>query len=90
MSQMVMRTHPSQDLAVGDEQSRVRLFDRIRSRMRTRLSRPVFARGTAGGPTRTYRDIGYSEGAREWVLAGGELRDRPAINVKFLLAPEDA
>ena len=84
-TRMLMRTHPYQDHVVGDERSRIRLFERIRRRLKPRLSRPVFAQHVDGGPIKRYPEIGYSVGAARWVDAGGILGDVVADRVRYLL-----
>lgn len=78
------------DSQVGDvvsHDSSLPLYRPIISRIRKRLSRPMWAYGVQGGPARMYRDLGYSQGVVEWLRQGGDIRQEGVANVRFLIAP---
>jgi hypothetical protein len=68
----------------------LRLFQIVASRFRKKLKRPVWAHDVLhDGGAVSYRNIGYSVGASDWVKTGGELAqagrtlDTPG-NVRFV------
>lgn len=61
------------------------LYKSLRAAIRSALRFPILARGADGAEPRSYRDIGYSDGAKAWSLAGGILRQFPKGRVEFLI-----
>lgn len=61
----------------------VRVYRKLRSRLRDLLKSPVYARNIKTGGTSRYSDMGFSQGAKQWEQEGGELRQRGVENVRF-------
>lgn len=71
----------------------LRLFGMVVPPFRKLLRRPVWARNILDVPPRwhAYRDIGYTDGAAAWELAGGELCQDGVANIRFSThAPDTA
>lgn len=71
--------------AVVQSKDAVKRFDRIWKIVARRLNFPTLARNIVTGTEVSYRSIGYSAGAAEWVRGGGRLSQRGVENIEFLL-----
>lgn len=65
-----------------------KLFKTVSKTVREILRYPVWGRNTAyDTPWEANRDIGYSPGAAEWEVNGGELRQNAVKNILFSVSP---
>lgn len=65
------------------------LFKKVAKSLKKRLKFPIWARATfADSKWVSYRDVGYSQGAADWVASDGELRQEGGKNVIFSVSPD--
>ena len=69
--------------ATQENRSSLRFFDKVWRVLKPRLVFPIWATNIRTGASSAYNAIGYSEGAREWYLDGGELGQDGVANIKY-------
>ena len=66
-----------------ENRSSLRFFDKLWRVLRAHLTFPVWATNVRTGASAEYKTIGYSEGAANWYLEGGSLRQEGVANIKY-------
>jgi hypothetical protein len=65
------------------------LFRTVAKHLRKHLRYPVWGKNVAyHTPWEACQDIGYSQGAADWVASGGELRQEGVRNILFSVSPD--
>jgi hypothetical protein len=76
---------PDKGLSMKSDDA-LNLFARVIKVVGKALKGPMWVRDVKTGATRAYRDLRYSDGAKDWLQRGGELRQEGVANNEFLIS----
>jgi len=78
--------HDAETGLTWHNQDALDLFERVSKVIRKAVKGPMWVRNVKTGAARRYRDLRYSQAAREWLLQGGKLSQEGVANSEFLIS----
>jgi hypothetical protein len=73
--------------AILENAESLHLFRAIAPSFRKHLHRPVWVSNVLGDTPQPYQNLGYSDGAAQWVAEGGVLRQSGVANIRYHIKP---